>query len=966
MKITQSISLYYQTENSDKVYIIEQYKVGEDQFIVNFRFGRRGLTLREGTKTPLPVSKEKADRIFTTLLREKSQKGYRELPESNTSSQGETLFPAKEGEDAREKAILKRLNAAIHGEEMKSDWSLSRVVWRAGELKLQSAEKALLQLCSTVDETLIYSLIWTLSRLASQQAEAFYLKWKDDPGLPSHIHRLASAALLKTGREDIRKAIEDQLSSQLSIFSQKQILSQQPHPQALLIRYLLKDRKEEYALGLYELLSELSLQSPPYRTSFRYIFKLAEWQDDAPFWALIAHKLERAADLKTENAPRAYGKRTRSYLLRRLIRKLERLGGAADPNYVQLASHLLLSFDDELDAQKPDVIERLSYSFDQSSRRFTPHTQRIHFDKNARYLSFFYILFAHSSRYELNAQQTAWICTEGYIPGAEPPPEREEAFPELWDQAGDILMQLLQKAKAAQVHAFATKAILANPALDSLLTLTNVKALFASSFADIQELALGFAKRIYRPDQPSTELVLAMMSCQLEAAWLQARAWVNEEPQAYFSDDDFLIDLLLLPEAALHSWLRDSLADQIFSDKRAISICERLFQKVLLEFRGNEEPSLIIESLKAIFDKALSHISLELIQQFLDRDDEKLKILGASILIHTDIPASSLPESIFQSLLGSDSSALRVWGIRLFSKLDKAQLATKQTLLLQLCEAEEAEIRASAQELTASLLAEKSPEAKRLAFQLLELAYSSSQEIGATYLIENLDISSQSMEQIIAFGKHELLSLRQFCQAYFRNHVARIKYEREIALNILDTDWPDTQQFAFDFFQKEFEAKDWTTDLLISLCDSVRPEVQAFGQKMITHFFEEKDGPEYLLKLSEHPAPAMQLFASNFLDRYADQHIDRLESLKPFFITVLSTVNQNRAAKVRVLAFLKKQATNSPEAAMIVHQIMDRLLGTASKGDKSEYLLLLMAIYKQFPHLDKVWNTQPVSIWKRH
>src|SRR6185436_14110631 len=61
---------------SDKVYEVDLVEVASGQYVVNFRYGRRGATLRDGTKTAVPVPLEKARAIFAELVAEKTRGGY--------------------------------------------------------------------------------------------------------------------------------------------------------------------------------------------------------------------------------------------------------------------------------------------------------------------------------------------------------------------------------------------------------------------------------------------------------------------------------------------------------------------------------------------------------------------------------------------------------------------------------------------------------------------------------------------------------------------------------------------------------------------------------------------------------------------------------------------------------------------------------------------------------------------------
>jgi bifunctional non-homologous end joining protein LigD len=72
----KSTFLYYQDGSSDKVYQV-YLEAKEEGFIVHFAFGRRGSALQTGSKTPTPVTLEKAEAIFEKLVKEKTAKGYK-------------------------------------------------------------------------------------------------------------------------------------------------------------------------------------------------------------------------------------------------------------------------------------------------------------------------------------------------------------------------------------------------------------------------------------------------------------------------------------------------------------------------------------------------------------------------------------------------------------------------------------------------------------------------------------------------------------------------------------------------------------------------------------------------------------------------------------------------------------------------------------------------------------------------
>jgi bifunctional non-homologous end joining protein LigD len=74
----ETISLYYRSGSSDKVYHVQLVPAEGGLFKVEFQYGRRGSTLQSGTKTSLPVSYDRARSIYDKLVAEKKGKGYTE------------------------------------------------------------------------------------------------------------------------------------------------------------------------------------------------------------------------------------------------------------------------------------------------------------------------------------------------------------------------------------------------------------------------------------------------------------------------------------------------------------------------------------------------------------------------------------------------------------------------------------------------------------------------------------------------------------------------------------------------------------------------------------------------------------------------------------------------------------------------------------------------------------------------
>ncbi len=74
--ISEKIALYFKQGSSDKVYHASIEEAGNNNFVVNFAFGRRGSTLKTGTKTKTAVDYVSAKKIYDKLVKSKTAEGY--------------------------------------------------------------------------------------------------------------------------------------------------------------------------------------------------------------------------------------------------------------------------------------------------------------------------------------------------------------------------------------------------------------------------------------------------------------------------------------------------------------------------------------------------------------------------------------------------------------------------------------------------------------------------------------------------------------------------------------------------------------------------------------------------------------------------------------------------------------------------------------------------------------------------
>jgi hypothetical protein len=396
-------------------------------------------------------------------------------------------------------------------------------------------------------------------------------------------------------------------------------------------------------------------------------------------------------------------------------------------------------------------------------------------------------------------------------------------------------------------------------------------------------------------------------------------------------------------------------------------------------------------------------VSVTVIRDLLAHPLAAVQELGAELLLRHDSRSGLIPADLILAVLHSPHENVRAIGMRLFGELPEAALATMDPLLIRLCSDANADVRnasrplvkrvaagypATRDKLVAGLieallrrkLAENVPSHvlrvivddlaaghphvdKETILRLLASGSPHAQELGGLLLAANLPPDALELDQIIPLASHEILSVRRAAWSMYEHGIARVQADMASAVRILDARWADSRAWAFGFFRgAAFGRAQFTADVLVGVIDSVRDDVQAFGRELVQNHFDDRDGPALLHKLSEHPSRAVQLFATNYLERFAAGRPDRIEPLMPYFASVLSRVNQGRIAKQRVLTFLTAEGSRDAQSANIVMPLLYRLAATISIEYRAAALEAMMAIHRARPEAPLPIHKKPVPV----
>lgn len=1016
--------LHLLDDKSDKVYEVNLFHIQENEYIVNFRYGRRGRRLTEGTKTVFPVSKEQAEKVFEELVASKTKKGYKIVSNYSESTPTPTAAILKVQESGAKPVVLSYLKQRANGETLSTNWKLSRIIWRAGELNIEEAIPYIKTLLPSLKGQELYSAVWTLGRIATPES-------KDILGnlLVKHTelhYNIFLGGLVHCKDKSIESTIVEVLPAQLAasytakdynaygnILKDYLFVLKSNDANFLLHSYYLTINDKRLKEVFLPILKEVPL-IPGNWKYIRYIFKIAEMIEDGETFGIIARsvnlqkayyskplygnqvhhngqRLQYPAELSSAESKIAFSNRTKDYLTKRVLKRLSRAGYDRQESYCKFAAGVLSAYsttDERIHNSES------SYTWDSEARRSIV--------TNKDYLSvahipyFYYILFGRGDRLNINDKLSRFFFKDG----ASAMQQREDSFPMLWDSYPQYVVDILVKARQEFPVKFALMFLSARSDVDSLLSLDTLIKLVDHPFDEVLEFSLGFIEKRYDAHKPNENLIIKLIETNNAKAVDLAITLINKNKDPFVKNLVFVKTALLSKSEDLHIWLRENIKEESFTEEEQVDTVEHCLSSYL-EFNEDTFNTDSADSLIHIFKTQLSKIEPDRILEMLGHPRLQIQILGAKLINVNERDVDEWPAEIMMRLLSSSHNEIRDEGMRMLGKLTDEQLAEKTVLIAGLASSPHQDLRLNAREIIGRIAPNTKefgagvftelyhvlledhddPELPADVFTTLEthllehtpsliddldtILGSSNREIHLLthqYVKSHADLQEWPIRTIARLGTHDMKSLRELGHAFYTENVDKIKYYKHDALYILDTDLQDTRAFAQAYFEKNFGEKEWDPELIIALCDNVRPETQEFGTKILGQQFKEEHGAQYLKALSEHPDPVIQLYTTNYLDRYAMNNMDILAHIQPYFIRILSAINTKRVAKLRVIHFLEKQAAEGKEQAKYVTEVLNELLGTIAVRENETYVSLLRKIELEHSDIDTNLEIVPLEI----
>jgi len=579
--------------------------------------------------------------------------------------------------------------------------------------------------------------------------------------------------------------------------------------------------------------------------------------------------------------------------------------------------------------------------------------------------------------------------------------QRLELYPELWDAMPQAYIQLLMQAGMNRIHLFAYERLTAHPQYEEIIQRFDERSilqLLNSKFDLPNQFGFEILKKEESKLAQNPVFVAEVLACNSRNARVWAQEWVGRNIELYFNDLEFLLIVLFNTQEESKNWINETLQKYLFSEDRMQAILGKTITE-LLHFENTDDNNLkaknAIDRLGLFAATQMERLSWNIVEQLISSALNANKILATKILLNKvkKVSPTEIPVSLTKMLLLSEFSEVRDGGIELLNQYPDHFIIENIQLLLSLIDSGDEKVLAAVFKIIEKLFAHQSEIGNaivpHLAYalmrkekfegahvrlsefllqnlkpfwssglqpkeitKLIHAQYRISQLAGYEILKAYANPDRFSVRQIISFGSHEILAIRQWSWNYFKQHVSRIREERNQSLYLLDSKWDDTRAYAFHFFKTEFTEADWDPDTLIGIVDSIRPDVESFGKEMITRFFNAAHALDYLTKLSEHPSVNVQTFVSSYLSMYAKDKPGLLRELTFYFRSALTRVNKGRVAKDRIFNFLHEESMKNLETAIWAVSILDDVSAQSTIQDKAVCIDILTKIKTQYPDLD--------------
>ncbi|MGJ4886738.1 hypothetical protein ACQR1Y_01005 [Bradyrhizobium sp. HKCCYLRH3099] len=763
MQVIRSVRLWMKEGKSDKVYEVDLVDLergdGDARYLVNFRYGRRGGSLRDGTKTTSPVTRANADKLFDSVVVSKINGGYRRV-----DGDAPPLMELNAGttNDGRDTALLKQLALCIRGGW--SDAERDRLFWRLGVIRLAAAYPQLAAFAQKAGAAnASYSLVYALARCGGGSAADLLRSCAETnvspvtrdyaayalaselmgaqrspprPSLPRTSDAAANgdieAALAGGNGAALLQALATASASQPTFGNQYLIA---------LAHHALAD-----AAARRTLLSAVRAMTPrpPYVQVLRRLFKYADLTDDGPLFAATARQFELATPmyrrdhvyrdqvwlpglrqplkLSEEQAsavPRlALSDQTLFYFKRRAWRMLRKRAELGQDAFTAMASELLLAFTDA-DGSKP--VEWTGYVAIDGRYQSVPHAT----EALSRVWSASHLLYgaAETSRFNDKA------LTHRHV-GARIAGRRQEAFPALWDAQPQSLLRIAALARNHDAARFAALALQQGAPRPEAMDIAAIGGLLTSPYPEVTTLAAGIARRLIDAGKADAVLIAALLATGAQEMRDLAIRAIDDRADWPWGHTDLALATLTSPyehvQSRARAWLRDRAPSR---EQRALAT--EAFAAWLAQLPAELDDlqraglSAAVALLPQLWPDRDCPLQPEVIEGLTGHGSPEVQAASIQLIAVTPTKPADLPPAFLQAILLADAPEIRAAAMSLLGRLDDAALAEHRDGIVLAATGTHAGLRAAARPLLARLAAADSAFAMRVRDLLMAILFRS-------------------------------------------------------------------------------------------------------------------------------------------------------------------------------------------------------------------------------------------------
>jgi hypothetical protein len=236
-----------------------------------------------------------------------------------------------------------------------------------------------------------------------------------------------------------------------------------------------------------------------------------------------------------------------------------------------------------------------------------------------------------------------------------------------------------------------------------------------------------------------------------------------------------------------------------------------------------------------------------------------------------------------------------------------------------------------------TLVAAGSPSAQSIAGELLGRRPEAVTELG--------------LERLVALAQHEIVAVRAAAHRLIRSAGDLLQKDPSPLYVLVESDWPDTRNLAFDLLRTQIHPEALGLDGIIGLIDSNRPDVQEVGCGLVRQHFAVLPADELIFRLTQHPHPALRRFTIDLVMGHLPPGAEALEKVIDFCRKALLDLWPDRRVKRCVLDFLGKRGLEDARQAAVAARVLGEMVRLQGRADFERALEALVRIQLAYPEV---------------